>query len=75
MFLLDDGVDADGERMSEWSDEPPSPKRARIEKEEFLAEVVFTYAASIDGVPDTPNTYAEAVASDEVDEWSKAMDA
>ena len=41
----------------------------------MLAEAVLAYAAGIDGVPDTPNTYAEAIASDEAAEWRQAMDA
>ena len=60
---------------SDWSDGLPSPKRARIDGEGLLAEAVLAYDASIDGVPDTPNTYAEAIASDEAAEWRPAIDA
>ena len=41
----------------------------------MLAEAVLAYAASIDGVLDTQNTYAEAIAGDEAAEWRQAMDA
>ena len=75
MFLLENGVDADDERLSESRDVPPSPKRARIDEEGLLAEAVLACAASVGGVPDTPNPYAEAVASDEAAEWRKDMDA
>ena len=60
---------------SDWSDGLPTPKRARIDEEGLLAEAVLAYAASIDGVPDTPNAYAEAIASDEAAEWRQAIDA
>uniref|UniRef100_A0AAV1UZS8 Polyprotein n=1 Tax=Peronospora matthiolae TaxID=2874970 RepID=A0AAV1UZS8_9STRA len=74
-LLLEDEKFDDEAHQSEWSDGPPSPKRDRIEDEGLLAEEVFTYAANFDGIPDTPNTYAEATASGEADRWSKAIDA
>nr|CAI72292.1 putative polyprotein [Phytophthora infestans] len=70
LLLLGNGDDEDVER---GSDGPSSPKRTRIDEDGLLAEAVLAYAASIGGVPDTPNTYAEAIASNEAGEWRRAM--
>ncbi|CAH0473535.1 unnamed protein product [Peronospora belbahrii] len=75
MFLVEDGLDADVEHHYDWSDRLRSPKRAGIDEEGLLAEAVLAYAASIDGVSDTPNTYAEAIASDKASERRQAVDA
>uniref|UniRef100_A0AAV1UVQ3 Reverse transcriptase Ty1/copia-type domain-containing protein n=1 Tax=Peronospora matthiolae TaxID=2874970 RepID=A0AAV1UVQ3_9STRA len=74
-LILEDEKYDDEVHQSEWSDGPPSPKRARIDDEGLLAEAVLAYAENFDGIPDTPNTYAEAIASGEADERSKAFDA
>uniref|UniRef100_A0AAV1UB84 Retroviral polymerase SH3-like domain-containing protein n=1 Tax=Peronospora matthiolae TaxID=2874970 RepID=A0AAV1UB84_9STRA len=74
-LLLENEKYDDEAHQSEWSDGPPPPKRARIDDEGLLAEAVLAYAANVDGIPDTPNTYAEAIASGEADEWRKAIDA
>ena len=71
VFLLENESDVDG---AESDDTPPSSKRARIDEDGLLAEAVLAYAASIGGVSDTPNSYAEAIASDEAAEWRKAME-
>ncbi|CAH0521586.1 unnamed protein product [Peronospora belbahrii] len=75
MLFLKDGSDADDEHHSDWSVGFPSLKRARIDEEGFLAEAVLAYAASIDGVPETPKGYVEAITSDEAAEWRQAIDA
>ena len=75
MFLLENVSDADDEQHFDWSDGLPSPKRARIDERGLLAEAVLAYSASIDGVPETPYTYAEAIACDEAAEWRQEIDA
>uniref|UniRef100_A0AAV1UWP6 Reverse transcriptase Ty1/copia-type domain-containing protein n=1 Tax=Peronospora matthiolae TaxID=2874970 RepID=A0AAV1UWP6_9STRA len=74
-LLLEDEKYKDEAHQSEWSDGPPSSKRARIDDDGLLDEAVLAYAAYFDGIPDTPNTYAEAIASGKADDWSKAVDA
>ncbi|CAI5714054.1 unnamed protein product [Peronospora farinosa] len=54
---------------------PPSPKRPRIDEDNLLAEAVLAYAASIGDANDAPTTYQQAMDSDEVKEWVKAMSA
>lgn len=51
----------------------PSPKRPRIVKDGILAESVLACSAKIDDDTDIPNTYAEAVGSDEAMAWREAM--
>ncbi|POM74042.1 Integrase catalytic core protein [Phytophthora palmivora] len=74
-FLLENGHnDGEGSR-AEGSNGPPSPKRARIDEDGLIAEVVVAYVANIVEVTDVPTTYAEAMASNEADGWRKAMNA
>ena len=73
--LLEDVLDGDGEQHSEGSNGLPSSKWARIDEYCLFAEAVLAYGASIDGIPDTPNTYAEVIASTESVEWRRAMNA
>ncbi|KAE9000882.1 hypothetical protein PF011_g13989 [Phytophthora fragariae] len=75
VFLLEDGTDAEEERKSEGSDGPPSPKRARIDEDGLLAEAVLAYAASSGDAVDIPTTHAQAMASDDAEQWREAMDA
>uniref|UniRef100_A0AAV1UDP2 Retroviral polymerase SH3-like domain-containing protein n=1 Tax=Peronospora matthiolae TaxID=2874970 RepID=A0AAV1UDP2_9STRA len=74
-LLLEDEKNDDEAQKPEWRDGPPSPKRARIDDEELLAEAALLYAANFDGIPDTPNTCARSIPSGEADVWSKAIDA
>ncbi|CAI5730579.1 unnamed protein product [Peronospora farinosa] len=54
---------------------PPSLKRPRIDEDNLLAEAVLAYAASIGDANDATTTYQQAMDSDEVKEWVKAMSA
>ena len=73
MLLLQNESSHDEHLQSEGSDGPSSPKRARIDEDGLIAEAVMAYVAKIDDAVDVPTTYAEAISSDEADEWRKAM--
>lgn len=73
--LPEDGLDATEEQSAEGSDGPPSPKRARTDEDDLIAETVLAYAASVNEGADPLATYAEAMASDESVEWWNAMKA
>ncbi|CEG41416.1 putative polyprotein [Plasmopara halstedii] len=72
-LLLEDGLELDDERRSKESERLPSSKRPKIDEDGLLDEAMLAYAATIDGVSDIPNAYAEAVASDEAVAWRAAM--
>ena len=73
MLMLGDGQE--DEELKEESDSPPTPKRARIDEDDLIAEAVIAYAVSMDEDTELPTTYAQAMASDEAPKWREAMDA
>lgn len=73
MLLLENGSDAD-ESLG-GSEGPPSSKRARIDEDGLIAEAILAYAVSVGEESDLPTTYAQAMSSDEAEQWRQAMDA
>ncbi|KAG2782995.1 hypothetical protein PC129_g8640 [Phytophthora cactorum] len=71
--LLEDGLDANDE--PEGSDVSAVPEASRIDEDGLIADAVLANPACFDGVPETPNAYAEAANSDAAAEWHRAMKA
>ncbi|CEG48824.1 uncharacterized protein PHALS_06624 [Plasmopara halstedii] len=54
MLMIRNG--SDDEESAEGSKDPPTPKRAKIDEDELIAEAVLAYAVSIDDDTDLPTT-------------------
>lgn len=66
---------SDDEESAEGSEDPPTPKRARIDEDGLIVEAFLAYAVSNNNNADLPTTYVQAMASDDAVKWRKAMGA
>ena len=63
--MIKDGFQPDEDDENDDRFHPPCPKRLRVDDDCQLAEAVLAYDANVKDTADAPNTYQEAIPSED----------